>query len=180
MLPGVFHGKIFRRNSGLSRTAEREARKRDGRLSELAQQLPEAATAGGISPGELEPPRPLTYSPVIKILGVRLGETLGIAVHVDNSLNRSIVRHEVMAPLASTGWGWGLEAGVSRSTHTALITSLIKYGLVTFGSHLYEKQLDRLEVQMTNIAARRITGVRRSARPDALLRSAGPTSARSM
>ena len=61
-----------------------------------------------------------------------------------------------MAQLASLNWG--LEVGVLRSTHLALVTSLIQYGLVTFGSHIYEKQLDRLDTQVINVAARRITG----------------------
>ena len=83
-----------------------------------------------------------------------------------------------MAQLASLNWG--LEVGVLRSTHLALVTSLIQYGLVTFGSHIYEKQLDRLDTQVINVAARRITGVHRSARLEVLRLTAGVTSVRNM
>ena len=39
---------------------------------------------------------------------------------------KAIVRRGVMAQLASVTWG--LEVGVLRSTHLALITGLIQYG----------------------------------------------------
>ena len=103
---------------------------------------------------------------------------MGFTEHVNNILNRALVRHGVMAQLASTEWG--LEAGVLRSTHIALVTSLIQYGLTTLGGHIYEEQPDRLDAQIVNIAARRITGVHRSARLEVLRLTAGLTSVRNM
>ena len=105
-------------------------------------------------------------------------ETMGVTVHVNNILNRALVRRGVMAQLASTEWG--SEAGALRSTHIALMTSLVQYGLTTYGGHMYEKQPDRLDAQIVNIAARRITGARRSAGLEVLRLTAGLTSVRNM
>ena len=77
-------------------------------------------------------------------------------------LERARARHGIMARLARSSWG--LEVGVLRTAHTALLTSMVRYALVTVGSGAYEAHLQRLETQHANISARRITGISRSAR----------------
>ena len=121
---------------------------------------------------------PYRYAETIKTPGLCLDELSGFSERMDNGLKKAIVRHGVMAQLASTRWG--LEAGVLRSTHLALIASLIQYGLVVFGGHAYERLMGRLDIQIANIAARRITGAHRSARLEVLMPTAGLASARNM
>ena len=74
----------------------------------------------------------------------------------------------------------GLEAGILRSAHSALLTSLVTYGLAATGGTMYESILDRLGAQQTNITARRITGVARSARLAVLHMVAGIVTARDL
>ena len=71
-----------------------------------------------------------------------------------------------MATLAKRSLG--LEVSILRSTHKALITSLMAYGLTATGGQMYADPLHRMETQHTNIAARRITGISRSSRLEIL------------
>ena len=178
MSPGSYVGDLFRRKMGLSDKAKYEAPKRDARLQRLAQLLQQEAVEEGLCPESIKSELPYEYSSSIKILGLVLDENLGFAEHTANVLKRAIARHGVMAQPASTGWG--IEAGVLRSTHIALITSLIRYGFATYGGYMYEKCMDRLDTQVANIAARRVAGAHRSARLEILTPTAGLMSARNM
>ena len=178
MSPGGYVGDIFRRSPTMTQKARNEAEQRDNRLSTIAAMMGEAATEVGLCPEGIKDNLPYKYMKTIKLLGLQLDERLGFATHLAGILQKAIVRHGIMAQLASTTWG--LEAGVLRSTHIALITSLIRYGFTTYGGHIYEKLMDRLDVQVSNIAARRITGVHKSARLEVLMPTAGLISARNM
>ena len=103
--PGGFIGKIFRRNSGLTKTAQNEAHKRDERIAKLAISLQGESEEEGIFPEECEKQLPYTYRPVIKILGMFFGEKLGFVEHANKITSKAIVRHGVMAQLASLTWG---------------------------------------------------------------------------
>ena len=116
----------------------------------------------GIFPLELANKLPYKFVQSLKILGVVFDDQFGFKLQIDAMLDRAKVRHGVMARLARSSWG--LEVGVLRTTHTALLTSMTRYALVTIGSGAYEKQFRHLETQHTNISARRITGISRSAR----------------
>ena len=107
-----------------------------------------------------------------------LDEAFGFASHVDNAVQRAMVRHRVMAQLARSLWG--LEAGILRSTHAAVITSLVRFGLVVTRSYAYEALIRRLETQDANVAARRTTGVSRAARLEVLRSVADILSARNL
>ena len=72
-----------------------------------------------------------------------------------------------MAQLARTSCR--LEACLLRITHKAPITSVAGYGLTLVGSFAYRGLRGSLETQSANIAARRITGVSRAAKLEALL-----------
>ena len=111
---------------------------------------------------------PYNYADSFRVLGVTLDERLGFEKHVSGVIGRTMTRHGAMAQLARTSWG--LEVGLLRSAHKALITSIAQYGLTLVGNFAYEGSLNRLETQSANVAARRITGVSRAARL-AVLRS---------
>ena len=67
---------------------------------------------------------------------------------------------------------WCIEAGVLKRTHNALIACLAGYGFVTSASHAFGKLMNLLDAKPANIAARRMTGVHRSARLEVLMPAA--------
>ena len=89
-----------------------------------------------------------------------------------------MTRHGVVAQLARRTWG--LELGLLRGTRSALLPSLARYGLVTFGAFAHQGVINRLETQYANVAARRIAGVSRSAHLEVLHPVAGVTSVRNL
>ena len=91
---------------------------------------------------------------------------MGLAHHIGGVLQRAVLRHWVMARLARSTWG--LEAGILRSAHATLLTSLTAYALAVVGSGAYEKKFRKLGTRSTNVSARRITGAGRSARLETL------------
>ena len=74
---------------------------------------------------------PYTYTSVFRVLGVTFDERLCFADHVAGVLRRVLIRQGVLAQLVHRTWR--LAVAVIRSTHSALITSLIRYGLVVTG-----------------------------------------------
>ena len=103
--PGGFAGKIFRRNSGLTKTARKDAHKRDERIAKLAGSLQAESEKEGIFPEELKLRLPYNYQSVIKILGLHLDGKLGFTGYATTMVSKAMVRHGVMAQLASTTWG---------------------------------------------------------------------------
>ena len=70
--------------------------------------------------------------------------------------------------------------GIICSALLALITSLIRYGLVAAGGTVYDTLLCRLGTQNANIAVRRVAGAARSARLEVLRVAAHVTSERNL
>ena len=58
------------------------------------------------------------------MLGVTLYRRMGFEEHVGGVIGRTLTRYGVIAGLARTSWGF--EVGLSRSTHKAPITSLVR------------------------------------------------------
>ena len=75
---------------------------------------------------------PYEFQKSFKVLGMVLDERLGCEEHGEEMLRRITARHGVMAQLARISWR--LETGILRSTHGALLTSIIRHGLVAIGS----------------------------------------------
>ena len=170
--PGdLIHG-IFRRGLNLSRSARMDLGHREEQLRTLNRAGGEQAQREhGIFPESLESTLPFKTVSTIKILGVVFDTGFGFTAHVEGILQKVRLRHGIMARLARSTWG--LEAGLLRSTHAALLTSLMGYGLAVVGSGAYEKDLRRLGTQGANVTARRITGISRSARLEVLHAAAG-------
>ena len=103
---------------------------------------------------------------------------MGFDAQVADVLSRASIRREIMAQLA--GRTWGLELSVPRSTHSALITSLVRYGLSVVGSFAYKRLINWLETQVANFAAWRIAGVSRVAKLERLRPVADMLSARNL
>ena len=62
---------------------------------------------------------------------------------------------------------WGLDASVLRVTHDALMTSLLRYGLVFTGPGFPDDLMNRIDTGVINVASRRITGLPRITRKKA-------------
>ena len=160
--PGELIGGVQRRSNGLSVTVNRELAMRDRRLGELLATVRECMLPNDVFPPGLRGHLPYGYQEEFRVLGVMLDSRMGMEAHVKDIIGRSMVRHGVMAQVGRSTW-W-LEVGTLRSTHSALLTSLVSYCLVVAGGVAYEELLGRLEVQQATIAARRIVGVSGAAR----------------
>ena len=177
MSPGRMRGYVYRRQTGPS-ASYRQGLKRNDELLERrtcpAEELGDVPE--DVFPVAMRASLPYVYSDPLRILGAPWDGRMCFMDHISGVLDRANVRHGVMARLAHSTWG--LEVGVLRATHAALLVSLSGYGLVVYGSGAYEVGLKRLEVQLANVSARRITGIGRSARLAALHMTADVLSVR--
>ena len=99
----------------------------------------------GVFPPSLRGRQLYTYAASFRVLGVALGASLGFEEHIGGVIDRTMIRHGVMAQLARTSWD--LEAGLLRSTQKALITNVTGYGLELVGSFAYDGLMGRLDTQ---------------------------------
>ena len=67
-----------------------------------------------------------------------------------------------------------------RITADALVTSLLRYGLGTYGSGAYEQCLRKIDTCVVNVVARKVLGVGRSARLPILHATAGAQAMRNL
>ena len=74
----------------------------------------------------------------------------------------------------------GLDASVLRVTHDALISSLLRYGLVLTGSSLPDDLMNKIDKGVVNVASRRIAGLPRITRIEALHFASGTHSIRNL
>ena len=72
------------------------------------------------------------------------------------------VRHGTLNRVANTQWG--LELGVLKMTHDAVITSLLRYALAITGSVAPPDLFAKRNSQVVNTATRKTGGPSRSAR----------------
>ena len=178
--PGGLDGGEIRRESGRLKANLRDMPKHDALIERCAAA---AAEDGGelpemYFPSALRAELPFKYVHSMRALGVIFDSRLYFSGHIEGLLSRAAIRHGVMARLARSTWG--LEAGVLRATHSVLLTGLTRYALVTYGSGAYDVDMRRLETLHANIAARRITGISRSARLATLRMAAGVQSVRNL
>ena len=170
--PGNLIGSVVRRGGSLSQTAKRPSPERESQLQRLNKDEEEPATRQeGVFPGPLTGGLPYSLVDQLEILGVTFVAQLGFAQHIVKVLQRANFRHAVMARLSRCTWG--LEAGILRPTNAVLSTSLSTYGLAVVGSGAYGKSFRQLGTAGGHISARRITGISRSARLEALHMTAG-------
>ena len=178
--PGGMSGGAFRR---LENEGNNEVFGRHGNLRTMRDRLEGGAVNGhaewgSVALGEIFAELPYPVSSSLKVLGVTFNMGLDSRHQLESILDKAQVRLAVLARVA--GATWGLEMGMLRLTHNSLLVSLIRYGLIIMGSGLFERHFLKMESRITNIAARRITGVGRSARPMVLHFVAGVSSAHNM
>ena len=102
----------------------------------------------------------------IKVLGMYLEDHFAMDMHITSLLTRAQLGQGILAKLARSTWG--LETSALRITHEAIITSLLRYGLVVFGSCCPDDLANRVGAAITNTAARRISGLPQSTRIEVL------------
>ena len=129
--PGEVVGGYYRRNNGLSSSVNKKLPERDARLRSLVQIFDENRLPLGAFPPKLKAELPYATPGTFKILGVAFDENLGFGAHYDQVSRKAGIRHGIMATLARRAWG--LEVGIMRSAHSALLTSLLTYGLAAIG-----------------------------------------------
>ena len=176
--PGAMVGGVARRNNGFSATVNRELATRDRRLGALLDTVNEAALPRGAFPPSLRGRLPYVYRPEFRVLGVIFDERLSFEAHVTDFIGRASVSYGVMAQVARSSWG--LEFSVLGSTHSALLTSLVRYALTVVGMSAYEGLLHRMKRRYAKVAARRIAVVSRAARLGILHLVADVLSARNL
>ena len=113
-----------------------------------------------------------------KILGVLIDDRLTMDAHIGSLMTRAQLRQGILAKLARTSWG--LETSVLRITHDALLTSLLRYGLVLVGSCCPDDLANRVDTAIINTAARKISGLPLSTRIEVLHFLAGTFSYRNL
>ena len=109
-----------------------------------------------VNPG----PRPLLGD--MKVLGVHFDPRMALGGHFASSTRRTPGWQGVLANPARTKGG--LDTGIWRMTYTAVVTSLLRHGLVVAGRWLPPDLAVRLETPPTNVAASRVGGMDKSAR----------------
>ena len=120
----------------------------------------------GAIPGSLTAQMPYQRAAQARVLGVILGGQFGFRQQVAGVLRRSGIPHGLEAGQARSILG--LEAGILRTAHAALLTHLATYGLTVGRYGAYEAEFACVGTLGTNVSARRITGISRSARLEML------------
>lgn len=86
-----------------------------------------------------------------KFLGIWLDERVTWSIHIDKVVDKCKKVLNVMRCLAGTKWG--ADKAALRNVYTALIRSVIEYGLIVYGSAAYSslQKLDRVQAQALRI-----------------------------
>ena len=99
---------------------------------------------------------PFPLQETVKVLGVLLDSHVTLDEHFRALMSGAQIRQGILTRVARMTWG--LDTGVLRATHDALITSLLRYGLTLTGSCLPDDLLNKLDTRVVNIAARKLRG----------------------
>ena len=121
---------------------------------------------------------PFQWHEEIRILGVIFDPLLTFRGHIQKLMQRAQLRHCIMSSLSRTNWG--LETGILRTTHSAQLVSLTRFGLATIGSGAYEADLVAMEMKHSNISARRVLGMNPTARLETLFSTSDLLSTRNL
>ena len=100
---------------------------------------------------------PFPLQETVKVLGVILDNHMTLDEHYRVLMSKAQVRQGILTRVARMTWG--LDTGVLRVTHDALITSLLRYALIVVGSCLPDDLMNKLDTRVVNIASRKIAGL---------------------
>ena len=177
--PGLIARRTFRRMPKPQRYENMERPMQDQQNETKLDDLTEAGRMEqGVFPRSMSGGLPFEWKETIRILGVLFDPLLAFRQHVQGLLSRARVRRSIMVSLSRSNWG--LETGIPRTTHDALLVGLTRYGLVTVGSGIYETDFKALETRHTNIAARRVLDLGPTARLETLFSTADLISAHNL
>ena len=121
---------------------------------------------------------PYPVADEMAILGITFDPHMTLDAHFKVLLAKAQLRQGILTRVARTSWG--LETTILKVTHDALLTSLLRYGLVVMGSCIPDDLMDKLDTQIINVAARRIVGLPITTRVEALHFIAGTHSSRNL
>ena len=119
---------------------------------------------------------PCPMSDEMRILGITLDPHLALGVLSRCLVSKALVRRSIFVRVARTSWG--LDASVLRVTHDAFVSSLLRYGLVFTGSCSPGDLLNKIGAGIIDVASRRISGLPRITRIEALHAASGTFSIR--
>ena len=102
----------------------------------------------------------------VKVLGINLDRFMTLDTHCVEHRKKAQMRLGILARISRRKWG--LETGVLQIMHDTIVTSLLRYGLVVMGSCLPPDLVNKIDVCVVNVAARRITGLDSSVRIESL------------
>ena len=95
--------------------------------------------------------------------GVSLDPVMSLDVKSSNTLTRARFRQNICNKAVKSGWGF--ETSALQMTLAAALGSLLRYALTPVGLRLQEDLNRKVETQIDSVAARRVSGFPRSARP---------------
>ena len=161
--PGRLIGLVFRRPGSGRRTGVAGREGRDERLERAFQlRALRGERTAELFPDELLGRLFFSHIDAVGSLGGLFDARLTFQPHITPGLNKACIRQGILARLA--GSTWGPVVSILRITQEALLTSLVRYGLITYCSGAHETGLHGLNTQLINIAARRTAGIPRAAR----------------
>ena len=172
--PTVLRGGIYRRSTDGIKLSTRERLARQWRAaapfsSEVMDFDPQQ---GGEPDGDpLGAPYPFPLSDSLRVLGVTIDEYFALDEHFQSVLAKAPVRQGILHKVVNSSWG--LEVGVLKMTHDAVIVSLMRYALTVTGSAYPPDLMRKMTTRIANITSRQIGGLSRSARIEALHFSVG-------
>ena len=102
----------------------------------------------------------------LKVLGVTIDTHFALDAHFNSVTTRAVACQRILAKVAN--YRWGLEAGLLHITHNAVIGSILRYALAMTGSVMPPDLVKKMKTQIINIAARKVSGVSRTARIECL------------
>ena len=173
---------IYRRVSGArvltTKKRQRELQELEAAIDDTILEFDPYEDIDGITAEERNQGYPYPLAENIRVLGVLLDRHMQLDAQVESLLAKAQVRQGILKKVA--GSKWGLEVGILSMTHDALINSLLRYALAIMGAHLPQDLLQKIDTCITNVAARKIIGVDRTARIETLHFVAGTQTFRNM
>ena len=100
---------------------------------------------------------PYPPSEVVRVPGILIDRFGTMDEHFLGHRTKAQVRHGLLARASRTNWG--LEIGVLQITHDAIITSVLRFGLVMLDSCFPHDLADKIDTCIANVAARKVCGL---------------------
>ena len=162
-------GGVFRRNTDLRFQATGKRRTEQHRkLGAIMSNVLDFDPEGELPEAEMNFwegfPFPAVES--MKVLGLTIDMFFALDDHYQEIVGKAQMRQGILSRVAKCKWG--MDTGVMKMTHDAVITSLLRYALTITGSCMPPDLMRKLNTQIVNIARRKTGMLSRSARIESL------------